>query len=219
MPGGVPHWVLTTSNTICVGRHFYSKLTIRSSVITNIHTFLLQGSLTNQDAPEMQTLLYQLMVFWSLRLDKTDIDSVFNFQMICYNSNVATVVGAHIPDLSSEVDFFDVMYLGIFIKFSLTFDPCFYNGLTPSPTNVKEAAYAVCHFCSLLNFFSQRFAIVLEGEVVSHLYVVDRLMGEYAAAYVALQRVLMRKLELRIWKQTIGPQVQLSGSALNKSLP
>ena len=99
-----------------------------------------------------------------------------------------TVVGAHIPDLSSEVDFFDVMYLGIFIIFSPAFNPCFYNGLTPSPTNVKEAAYAVCHFCSLLNIFSQWFAIVLEGEVMSHSYVVDRMMGEFSAASVALAK-------------------------------
>ena len=68
------------------------------------------------------------------------------FKTIHYNSNVATVVGAHIPDLLSEVDFFDVMYLGIFIIFSPVFDPCFYNGLIPSPTNVKEAVYAICHF-------------------------------------------------------------------------
>ena len=101
---------------------------------------------------------------------------------------MATVVGAHIPDLLSEVDFFDVMYLGIFIIFSPVFDPCFYNGLIPSPTNVKEAVYAIRHFCSLLNIFSKQFAIVLEGEVVSHSYVVDRLMGEFAAASVTLAK-------------------------------
>ena len=39
-----------------------------------------KGSLTDQDAPETGMLLYQLMVFWSLKLDKTDIDGVFNFQ-------------------------------------------------------------------------------------------------------------------------------------------
>ena len=188
MPGGVPHWVLTISNAICIGRHFYSKSTIRSSVVANIHTFLLQGSLTNQDAPKTRMLLYQLMVFWSLRLDKTNIDGLFNFQTIHYNSNVATIVGVHIPDLLSEVDFFDVVYLGIFIIFSPTFNPRFYNGLTPSPTDAKEAAYAVRHFCSLLNIFSQQFTIVLDGEVVSHSYVVDRMMGEFAAASVALAK-------------------------------
>ena len=79
MPGGVPHWVLTTTNAICVGRHFYVKLTIRSSVIAFIHAFLLQGSLTNQDTTETMTLLYQLIIFWSLRLDTTDVDGWFNF--------------------------------------------------------------------------------------------------------------------------------------------
>jgi hypothetical protein len=101
---------------------------------------------------------------------------------------VATFIGAHIPDLSSEVEFFDVLYLGIFVVLSPAFDPRFYNGLTPSPAHLKEVAYAVHHFYSLLHVFSQRYAIALEGEVVSHSYVVDRMMGELAAASVVLAR-------------------------------
>ena len=80
MPGGVPHWVLGTSNAICVGRHFYSKSTIRSSIVANVHTFLFRGSVTNAEIAETRTLLYQLMVFWSLRLDVTDVDGVFPLQ-------------------------------------------------------------------------------------------------------------------------------------------
>jgi hypothetical protein len=77
MPGGVPHWVLGTSNAICIGRHFYGTSTIRFSVISIVHTFLLSGALTNEDHHETRTLLYQLMVFWSTRLDKTDVDGGF----------------------------------------------------------------------------------------------------------------------------------------------
>ena len=62
MPGDVPHWVLGTSNAICVGMHFYSTSTIHWSVITIVHTFLLTGTLTNEDHQETITLLYQLMV-------------------------------------------------------------------------------------------------------------------------------------------------------------
>jgi hypothetical protein len=79
MPGGSPHWVLSTSNAICVGRHFYAKSTIQSSVVANLHSFLMGGSLTNQDLPETRTLLYQLLVFWSIRFDKTDVDGRFDF--------------------------------------------------------------------------------------------------------------------------------------------
>ena len=79
MPGGVPHWVLSTSNAICIGRHFYSKSTIRSSVIANVHTFLFGLTVTNQELAETRTLLYQLLVFWSMRLDVTDVDGVFPF--------------------------------------------------------------------------------------------------------------------------------------------
>lgn len=74
MPGGVPHWVLGTSNTICVGRHFYAASRICSTIIAVVHTFLLAFSVTNADYNGTRTLLYQLLVFWSLRLDKTDVD-------------------------------------------------------------------------------------------------------------------------------------------------
>ncbi len=74
MQPGVPHFVLGTSNAICVGRHFYAESTIRSSVIAIAQTFALGGALTNDDNIEARTLLYQLLVFWSLRLDKNDVD-------------------------------------------------------------------------------------------------------------------------------------------------
>ena len=77
MLGGVPHWVLSTSNSICVSRHFYAKSTIKSSVISIVQTFILDGVLTNNANIETRTLLFQMLVFWSMRHDKTDIDSRF----------------------------------------------------------------------------------------------------------------------------------------------
>ena len=74
MPGGVPHWVLGTSNALCAGRHFYATSKIRSSVIAIAQTFILGGTLTNDENLEVRTLLYQMIVFWSMRLDKTDVD-------------------------------------------------------------------------------------------------------------------------------------------------
>lgn len=78
MPGGVPHFVLGTSNAVCVGRHFYSASTIRSSIVTAVHTFLLGGAVTNADHEETRSLLYQMIVFWSIRIDKTDVDGSFH---------------------------------------------------------------------------------------------------------------------------------------------
>ena len=127
---------------------------------------------------------------------------------------MATFVGAHIPDLSSEVDFFDVLYLGIFIVFSPAFDPRFYNGLNPSPTHLKEAAYAVRHFYSLLHVFSQRYAIVLEGEMVSHSYVVDRMMGEFAAASV----VLAKGIEEEIGIEELKAENRATSTAVRESI-
>jgi hypothetical protein len=74
MPPGVPHWVVSTSNAICVGRHFYASSTIRFSVVGIVHAFFLGGALTNEDHLQTRTLLYQLLVFWSMRIDVTDID-------------------------------------------------------------------------------------------------------------------------------------------------
>lgn len=116
--------------------------------------------------------------------------------------------------MSSKVDFFDVLYLGIFIVFSHAFDPRFYNGLTPSPAHLKEAAYAVCHFYSLLRVFSRRYAIVLEGEVVSHLYVVDRMMGEFAAASV----VLARGIEEEVGIEELEAENRATSAAVRESI-
>jgi hypothetical protein len=43
-----------------------------------VHTTLLGGAATNEDHIVTQTLLYQLIVFWSTRLDTTDVDGEFN---------------------------------------------------------------------------------------------------------------------------------------------
>ena len=99
---------------------------------------------------------------------------------------MATLVGAHIPDLSSEVEFFDVLYLGIFIILSPAFDGYLNEGVKSPSSLLKEASFAVSHFHSLLHVFSSRFIIVLEGEVVNHYYVLDRMLAEFAAASALL---------------------------------
>lgn len=187
MPGGVPHWVLGTSNAICVGRHFYNGSTIQSSVVAIVHTFLLSGAVTNQEYLKTRTLLYQMLVFWSMRIDKTDVDG--GFQRLQCSSDFSTCyIGAHIPDLSSVLEFFDVLYLGVFVTLSPAFDD--HSQLKSPPTLVKEAAFARGHFKSLLHFFSNRFIILLEGEPVAHSYVVDRILGEFAAAAVVFAKAI-----------------------------
>ena len=65
MPPNVPHWVMGTSNAICVGRHFYAASMIQISVITVVHTFILDGAVTNASHQKTRMLLYQLLVCWS----------------------------------------------------------------------------------------------------------------------------------------------------------
>jgi hypothetical protein len=71
---GTLHWVLGTANAICIGQHFYALSTIRNLVFSLIHTTLLTGALMNESKPEMQTLLYQIMHFWSMRINKRDVN-------------------------------------------------------------------------------------------------------------------------------------------------
>ena len=74
MRPGTLHWVLGTANAICTGRHFYASSTIMPSIISLLHTSLLAGALTNESKPELCTLFYQMMHFWSMRVDKRDVD-------------------------------------------------------------------------------------------------------------------------------------------------
>lgn len=87
MPGGVPHWVLGTSNALCAGRHFYCESSIRSSVVAIAQTFALGGALTNDDNTHSRTLLYQLIVFWTMRTDKTDVDGGFILHILLSSYN------------------------------------------------------------------------------------------------------------------------------------
>lgn len=90
--------------------------------------------------------------------------------------------------MSSEEEFFDILYLGIFVILSPAFDSRFYLSIKPPTTLIDEIAYAVRHFHSLLHVFSLRFLIILDGEAVSHFYVVDRMLAEFAAAAVVFAK-------------------------------
>jgi hypothetical protein len=87
------------------------------------------------------------------------------------------------------VEFFDVLYLGIFVILSPAFDRRFYK--KPPPTTlVHEAAFAMDHFETILHDFSLRFVILLEGKAVSHFYVFHRMLGEFAAAAVVFAKAI-----------------------------
>jgi hypothetical protein len=100
--------------------------------------------------------------------------------------------GAHIPEMSSEAGFLDIVYLGIFVTLSPAFDRRFYT--KPSPSLVDEQAYAASLFQSLLHLFAVRFVIFLKGTPVAVSYVVDRILAEFAAAAVVFGRGVGRRL-------------------------
>lgn len=91
--------------------------------------------------------------------------------------------------MSSPTGFFDVIYLGIFIILSPALDHRFYD-TPPLPTLMEEVAYMVSHFHSLLNVFTCRFIIMLQGQPIALSYVVDRMLGKFAAATVNFAKAL-----------------------------
>ena len=90
--------------------------------------------------------------------------------------------------MSSEVEFFDILYLGTFVTLSRAFDCRFYGGKKLPPTLISETSHALCHFDGLLLTFASRYIILLEGQPVRLSYVVDRLLAEFAAASVVFAR-------------------------------
>jgi hypothetical protein len=92
--------------------------------------------------------------------------------------------------MSSTAGFFDVVYLGIFIILSSTLDKRFEGHSYAAGILCDERKNAVLHFHSLLQIFSQRFIIVLDGQPISHSYVVNRMLGEFAAAIVVFSKAL-----------------------------
>lgn len=94
--------------------------------------------------------------------------------------------GAHIPRLSFEEEFLDIVYLGIFVILSPAFDRRFYS--KPPPSLVDEVSYAIRRFHCLMHVFSLRYIIMLQGKAVAASYVVDRMLAEFAAAAVIFAR-------------------------------
>ena len=99
-------------------------------------------------------------------------------------------LGAHIPDLFSVVEFFDVLHLGIFVILSPAFDNRFYLTKRPPANILAEVTHAVQHFYRLICTFSRRFIITLGGEVVALSYLVDRMLAEFTAASVNFSRAI-----------------------------
>lgn len=90
--------------------------------------------------------------------------------------------------MSSEVEFLDVIYLGVFIILSPAFDRRFYDRKNLPPCLSEELSHAKAHFLSILHRFSNRFIILLEGDAVAHAYVLDRMLAEFAAASVNMAK-------------------------------
>ena len=87
------------------------------------------------------------------------------------------------------MEFFDILYLGIFTILSPALDPHFYHGLKQTlATLLAEIDCAVAHFHVLLLKFSWNYIIILEGEPVVYTYVVSRMLAEFVAATIVFSK-------------------------------
>jgi hypothetical protein len=97
--------------------------------------------------------------------------------------------------LSSPAGFLDVVYLGVFIILSSALDRRFDSHGYAASTLMEEQGHAILHFHSLLHIFTQRFIVVLDGQPIAPSYVVDRMLGEFAAAIVVFNKAILESLE------------------------
>jgi hypothetical protein len=123
-----------------------------------------------------------------MQLDRTDVDGRINHQIGILDL-IFDFSGAHIPDISSEEGFFNILHLGIFLILSPAFDKRFYESSKP-PCVTEELEYALRHFLSILHEVIERFHILLDGVGMSVKYVLDRMLSEFAAAAAFLAKNL-----------------------------
>ena len=66
------HAVLTTSNCIAYGQHFFATSTICDTCWAIIHLAIMNGTLTNQDHPRVWEFLNRLLLFTILGFKSKD---------------------------------------------------------------------------------------------------------------------------------------------------
>jgi hypothetical protein len=80
--------------------------------------------------------------------------------------------GAHIPNISSPVKFFDIVYLGVFIILSHAFNFLFYDPTATSQALEDEIASAESHFLLVIYYFSNHHITILDLVTVDCWYIV-----------------------------------------------
>ena len=86
--------------------------------------------------------------------------------------------------MSSPVEFFDVVYLGIFVILSRALNPQFYHPAETPQALDNEVASAELHFVSLILYFRTQYFTVLDRVLINPWYIIKRMLAEFAAATV-----------------------------------
>jgi hypothetical protein len=63
MRPNTPHSVFTTEHSIAVGGHFFSFASIRETVFGLVHTFCVDGLVTNTEHPKTRVLLFRMLQY------------------------------------------------------------------------------------------------------------------------------------------------------------
>jgi hypothetical protein len=90
--------------------------------------------------------------------------------------------------MSSPVEFFDVVYLGIFVILSRALNPQFYHPAETPQALDNEVASAELHFVSLILYFRTQYFTVLDRVLINPWYIIKRMLAEFAAAMVVFSQ-------------------------------
>ncbi|SJL18389.1 uncharacterized protein ARMOST_21977 [Armillaria ostoyae] len=91
------HAVVTETNSLVFGQHFFPASAIRSVVMGWIHTAFLSFAITNVEHRDMRVLLLRMMAYWK--------------KVIMEEEDLAAHEG-HVPDISTRDGFLDLCALG-----------------------------------------------------------------------------------------------------------
>lgn len=172
------HAVLSTSNCIAYGQHFFATSTIRDTCWAIIHLAIMNSTLTNQDHPRAWEYLNRLLLLSLTEFNQMALDSG---QKILWKIVISThyffpapdSINEHSLDLTTPEGLKDILTLGNIVSVSNLLD------MRPGlDAGLKQAAEAErlnvqAEFFLFQDAFSQKFALVMDDEKVdpkTHLF-------------------------------------------------
>ncbi|KAK0237589.1 hypothetical protein EDD85DRAFT_951777 [Armillaria nabsnona] len=131
------HAVVTETNSLIFGQHFFPTSAIRSVVMGWIHTAFLSFAITNVEHRDMRVLLLQMMAYWK--------------KVIMEEEDLAVHEG-HVPDIGTREGFLDLCALGNLVIYLPAFSG-------PKDRHWINLHFAVAQYWELVSWVNQRLTL------------------------------------------------------------